>query len=200
MPGHSYYILHKPYGMVSRFTDEDGHPGIGSLHFSFPKDVYPVGRLDHNSEGLLILTNDRRIHTYLLDPDHHHPRTYQVQVEGIPTKDDLLPMIHGMEININGKMHATIPVEAKIIPEPMLPSRIPPIRFRKTVPDSWLELILTEGKNHQIRKMTAKIGFPTLRLIRIAIGNLKLCNLNPGQVMEISQNTLYSKIDFSFNR
>lgn len=176
-----YYIAHKPYGMLTQFTDGEGRKTLSDL-YPFPGDVYAVGRLDMDSEGLILLTNDKKLNFYLLNPENAHPREYLAQVEGIPQKSDLEKLEKGVIIE-NRK---TLPAKVKLLSrEPEVPERVPPIRERKNIPTSWILLSLVEGKNRQVRKMTAHIGFPTLRLIRISIGKIKLGNLKPGEVKEI---------------
>jgi 23S rRNA pseudouridine2457 synthase len=184
---HNYYAIYKPFGMLSQFSREGDHPTLADLDFDFPKDVYPVGRLDADSEGLLLLTNDNRFKTQLLDPKRRHYRTYYVQVEGEISDEACQSLETGVMISINGKKHRTLPARAKKIEEPALPERNPPIRFRKNIPTSWLALSLHEGKNRQVRRMTAAVGFPTLRLVRWSIGNLALANLGPGEVLVLGQ-------------
>jgi 23S rRNA pseudouridine2457 synthase len=159
--------FHKPYGVLCQFTPD--LPGQRTLaEFGFPAAVYPVGRLDLDSEGLLLLTDEAGFNHKLLDPKTAHPRTYLAQVEGIATADALRQLERG-GIEIQG--YRTLPCRARLSdPAPEFPPRDPPVRFRKAIPTSWLELQLTEGKNRQVRRMTAAVGFPTLRLIRIAIG------------------------------
>lgn len=182
-----YFILNKPYGMLSQFTDKDGRKTLSDL-FNFPKDVYPVGRLDFDSEGLLLLTNDKSLTDYLLNPNNKHEREYFVQVENIPSDKDLEKLRKGVIIQ-NRK---TLPVIANKITEPLFPPREPPIRERKNIPTSWISLVLTEGRNRQVRKMTAKIGYPTLRLIRIRIKNILLNNLAPCSIRELTKNEIAS--------
>ncbi len=177
-----YYIIHKPYGVLSQFTDKEGRNTLKTL-YNFPKDIYPVGRLDMDSEGLLILTNDKFLTDYLLNPQNKHEREYYVQVEGIPTEDSLQKLRDGVII----KGRKTLPAKAQRIEDPKFPPRNPPIRERKTIPTSWLSLIITEGKNRQVRKMTAAIGYPTLRLIRVRIKNVTLGDLKPGDVRELTK-------------
>ncbi len=157
----------KPYGVLSQFTPDQ--PGQRTLaEFGFPAGVYPVGRLDMDSEGLLLLTDEAGFNHRLLDPKTAHPRTYLAQVEGIPTADALKSLERG-GLDIQG--YRTRPCRVRLPdPQPDIPPRDPPVRFRQAIPTSWLELQLTEGKNRQVRRMTAAVGFPTLRLIRIAIG------------------------------
>lgn len=182
-----YFILHKPYGVLTQFTDDDNRPTLSSL-FKFPKDVYPVGRLDMDSEGLLLLTNDKSLTDFLLNPKYKHEREYFAQVEGIPTKEALQKLCSG--IVIEGKL--TLPAKAKLINDPNFPPRIPPIRERKTIPTNWLSLTLIEGRNRQVRKMTAAVGLPTLRLVRVRIENLFLDDLKVGEVKEIEGDKIRS--------
>ncbi len=177
-----YFAAYKPYGTLSQFTDEENRPTLAGL-FDFPKDVYPVGRLDADSEGLLLLTNDKQLTDYLLNPVNKHEREYFVQVEGVPKEDELKKLRNGVTI----KNFKTLPAKVKLISQPGLPPRIPPIRERKTIPVSWLSVILVEGKNRQVRRMTASIGFPTLRLIRVRIKNILLKNMLPGEVRELNK-------------
>lgn len=169
-------LLNKPYGYLSQFTNSDGHDGLSK--FSLPADVYPAGRLDHDSEGLLLLTDDGGLAHRLTDPRHGHPRTYWVQVERIPDQNALKALAHGVKL-ADGK---TKPAKVRLLdPAPDVPPRNPPIRVRKSVPDAWIELTLTEGKNRQVRRMTAAVGHPTLRLIRAGIGALTIAGLEPGK-------------------
>ena len=181
------YMLNKPFGLLSQFSDEGHKRGLGSLKLPWGKDIYSVGRLDADSEGLLLLTNNNRLKTQLLDPDCGHERTYHVQVEGMPTEAQLQELRAPLQLRIKGKSFRTRGARAQVI-SPEWPDRIPPIRVRKTVPDAWLELTLTEGKNRQVRRMTAAVGLPTLRLIRVAMGPWKLDNLAPGQWQELNMN------------
>lgn len=159
--------FHKPYGVLCQFTPD--LPGQRTLaEFNFPSGVYPVGRLDLDSEGLLLLSDEAGFNHRLLDPKTAHPRTYLVQVEGIPAPDALERLQRG---GLAIQDYRTQPCRARSAdPLPEIPPRDPPVRFRKAIPTSWLELQLTEGKNRQVRRMTAAVGLPTLRLIRIAIG------------------------------
>lgn len=189
-----YFLLYKPFNVLSQFTDEGEKKGLGSV-FDFPKDVYPVGRLDADSEGLLILTNDTRLNQKLLNPTNGHWRTYYIQVEGNITDEALSKLMKGVVIKVDGKEHYTRPAKARIIDTPELPERFPPVRFRKTVPDTWIELSLTEGKNRQVRKMTAAVGFPTLRLVRAAIGNIRMENPSSGKVVELDGPFVYNNME-----
>lgn len=177
--------------MLSQFSAEGDKPTLAQLgHFS--KDIYPIGRLDADSEGLLILTNDKELNHKLLDPRFKHQRTYLSQVEGIVTDEALAYLIKGVTITIDNKAYHTLPAQATMLKsEPTLPERIPPIRYRKNIPTSWIALTLHEGKNRQVRKMTAAVGFPTLRLVRIAIEGIKLGNLQPSEVLEMNKNEVY---------
>lgn len=173
--------LNKPHGVLSQFTPD--HPGQKTLaDFGLPENVYPLGRLDRDSEGLLLLSDEPGLNTRLLDPKNAHPRTYWAQVEGEVTEDALKKLSAG--VLIEGK--TTLPARASRIHPDLLP-RDPPIRFRRNIPTSWIELTLREGRNRQVRKMTAKVGLPTLRLIRIAIGQFRLPpDLEPGNWRELS--------------
>jgi len=172
----TYYFIYKPFGMLSQFTpDQAGQITLSDLDFSFPKNVYPVGRLDADSEGLLLLTDDKSLTDKLLNPKNHLPKTYRVQVEGIPEEVDLEKLRRGVDIKINGKTQRTRPAKVSLLEtDPELPPRVPPIRFRKSVPESWLDITITEGKNRQVRRMCAAVGFPALRLVRVAIGSYRL--------------------------
>jgi 23S rRNA pseudouridine2457 synthase len=186
-----YFIIHKPYGMLSQFTKEGNHATLADL-FDFPKDVYPVGRLDSDSEGLLIITNDKNLNYKLLNPKFKHYRTYLAQLDGAINIEAIEKLQKGVSLNINGKLHKTLPAKAKIIEAPKeIEDRNPPVRFRKNIPTSWIELSLTEGKNRQVRKMTAAVGFPTLRLIRVKIERLSLFPLKSGEVKELQKNEIY---------
>ena len=183
-----YFVIFKPYGMLSQFSRETpAQVTLADLAFDFPKDVYPVGRLDADSEGLLLLTNDKTWNARLLNPKNEHPRTYWAQVEGVPDGPALERLRRGVLIQINGQPVQTRPATAWLLPGvPDLPARQPPVRFRKTVPDSWLELVLTEGKNRQVRRMCAAVGCPVLRLVRVQIGQLTLEGMTPGEVRELT--------------
>ncbi|TLU98991.1 pseudouridine synthase [Dyadobacter luticola] len=188
---HQYYLTYKPFGMLSQFSREGEHQTLADLNFQFAKDIYPVGRLDADSEGLLLLTNDNSLKTKLLEPRNKHTRTYFVQVEGEINADACERLNTGVQISIDGKKYTTLPAKATLIEEPTLPERNPPIRFRKNIPTSWLSLTLHEGKNRQVRRMTAAVGFPTLRLVRWSIGKISLADKmgdfpNPGDVWEVT--------------
>lgn len=171
-----YIAFYKPFEVLSQFTADDKHRSLAE--FGLPKGVYPAGRLDYDSEGLLLLTNDGRFIKKWLNPQYGHERVYYAQVEGKPTIKDMDILSRGVYIGD----YLTKPCKASLLEkEPDFPERNPPVRFRKTVPTTWISLTLTEGKNRQVRKMTAKAGFPTLRLVRIALGKLTLDGLMPGQ-------------------
>ena len=179
---------------MSQFSREGEKQTLADLH-PFPKDVYPVGRLDYESEGLLILTNDKAFNHKLLDPAHGHQRTYLVQVEGAPEESNVEILRSGITIKVNGKPYRTKPARVEILTtSPDLPPRFPPIRFRKNVADTWLRITLTEGKNRQVRKMTAAAGFPTLRLVREQIENLTVANMASGDVREMDKNEMYEQV------
>lgn len=187
-----YFIINKPFQVLSQFSAEK----IVSVKqetkrtlkdvFKVPADVYPVGRLDYDSEGLLILTNDPSINFKLLHPANHHEREYWVQVEGIVSSEALSALQQGVSISIDGKTSRTKKaIASKFTSVPNVPERNPPIRFRKNIPDSWLSLTMHEGKNRQVRRMTAAVGFPTLRLIRYRIESITIDNLLPGEMREM---------------
>jgi 23S rRNA pseudouridine2457 synthase len=183
---HRYLILHKPYGVLSQFTPE--LPGQRTLsEFNLPKDLYAAGRLDSDSEGLLLLTNDGQLIKKLLEPGTGHERTYFVQVEGIPSAKAIAQLERG--VTIQG--YRTLPARARLLDlEPILPPRDPPIRVRRSIPTSWIELTLFEGKNRQVRRMTAAVGYPTLRLVRIAIGKITLDGLEPRHWRELTESEI----------
>jgi 23S rRNA pseudouridine2457 synthase len=175
--------FHKPFGVLSQFTADQ--PGQRTLaEFGFPKGVYPLGRLDLDSEGLLLLSEEPGLNSRLLDPKQGHRRTYWAQVEGLIDVSALREMEHG--VNVQGKK--TRPAKARVLePAPELPPRDPPIRQRLNVPTSWLALELSEGRNRQVRRMTAAVGFPTLRLFRARIGDFDLpADLAPGKWRELT--------------
>jgi 23S rRNA pseudouridine2457 synthase len=174
--------FHKPFGVLSRFTS-GGSPRPTLADFGFPPGVYPVGRLDADSEGLLLLSDEARVTRELLDPARGHPRTYWIQVERVPRASALVQLARGVLIDARRTRPCAV---RRIVPPATLPARTPPVRWRKTVPDSWLELVLHEGRNRQVRKMTAAVGHPTLRLVRAAIGQLPLGDLAPGNFRRLS--------------
>ena len=173
--------FNKPFGVISQFTtDGSGHRTLAD--FNFPKNVYPIGRLDADSEGLLLLTDEPELNQRLLHPQQAHVRHYWVQVERYPSESSLRKLEKGVVI----QAHTTLPCRAWVLePQPELPAREPPIRFRKTVPTCWVAMELIEGKNRQVRRMTAAIGHPTLRLIRVRIGRFEMQNLRAGEWQEL---------------
>lgn len=191
----NYYIIYKPYKMISQFTSSHKKKKcLGELEFTFPKDVYPLGRLDENSEGLLILTNDKNLNYRLLKPEFEHKRVYLVQLQGIITADALKQLESGVTIALDAGPYLTKPCKAKLVKKPEnLPPRGHPISDR--LPTSWIELTLTEGKFHQVRKMTAGVGFPCVRLIRIAIEEIRLENLQPSEVRELKREAIYKRLN-----
>lgn len=186
----SYYLINKPYGYLTQFHDKEGRPVLKEL-YTFPRGVYPVGRLDLDSEGLLLLTDDKKLTDFLLNPKNNHEREYYVQIEGMATMDELKPLESGVVI----EKQMTKPAKVKLIDEPLfLWKRTPPVRERKTVPTCWISLTLTEGRNRQVRKMTASTGHPTLRLIRYRILGVTVEGLQPGEVRKITKEELFSPL------
>ena len=189
MPNYRYFVIYKPFGILSQFSGEEGTLKDVA---DFPPEVYPVGRLDKDSEGLLLITDDKSLNHYLLDPKFGHLRSYLAQVEGIPTEEAISQLQSGTEINVDGKVYRTKKAFAKILSEaPDLPERNPPIRYRKSVPDTWIQLTLTEGKNRQVRKMTAAVGYPTLRLVRWSMEKLTISGFAVGEVREFEKEEIY---------
>ncbi len=187
----TYIAINKPYGVLSQFSPEDNSDKRTLAEFSLPKEVYPIGRLDYDSEGLLILSDDTRLNSKLLDPEHAHRRTYLVQIERIPEEAALQKLRNG--VLLDGRK--TLPAEATLLEDaPAVWEREVPIRFRKTVPTCWIALTLTEGKNRQVRRMTAAAGHPTLRLVRQSIGALCIfqLELRPGQWCKLSEPDMFN--------
>ena len=180
--------FNKPFGVLSQFTS-DSSTYRTLADFNFPQGVYPLGRLDADSEGLLLLSDENHINNALLHPNNAHKRTYWVQVEGAIQDSDLSSIRRGT-LSIQGRK--LLPGNAEILTDLTIEPRNPPIRVRKFIPDSWISLTLIEGKNRQVRKMTAAIGYPTLRLIRVAIGNFRPNYIHPGTWREITANELDS--------
>ncbi|MCR4820840.1 MAG: pseudouridine synthase [Elusimicrobiales bacterium] len=174
-------LFNKPYGVLSQFTPADGHKSLAC--FGLPKKIYPAGRLDADSEGLLLLTSEGKLQAYISEPKHKQPKTYWAQVERIITEEALEKLRNGIIL----KDGPTKPCQARLMEEPGLPPRNPPIRERKTVPTSWVEIILTEGRNRQARRMLASVGFPVLRLIRHSIGIFTLDGIQEGKWREATQ-------------
>jgi 23S rRNA pseudouridine2457 synthase len=175
---HHYILFHKPFGVLCQFSGE----GRTLKQYVPIRGVYAAGRLDRDSEGLLLLTDDGELQHRLTNPRFAHWRTYWVQVEGVPEPDKLQQLASGVEI----QGYRTRPARVRLLEqEPALPPRNPPIRFRKNVPTAWLEISLVEGRNRQVRRMTAAVGHPTLRLVRVAIGSLSLSGLSPGSWREL---------------
>lgn len=192
---HRYFIIYKPYQVVSQFTSAEGKPTLKDF-FYVPPDVYPVGRLDYDSEGLLILTNDTSLNHRLLHPQFSHEREYWVQVDGAIHQKALHDLQSGITITVNGKKYRGRAAGATLFTEPpAVPERNPPIRYRAAIPTSWIKLVLTEGKNRQVRKMTAQTGFPTLRLIRYRIARLTLTGMLPGDMQELNKKDIYTRLN-----
>jgi 23S rRNA pseudouridine2457 synthase len=176
--------FHKPYGVLSQFTAEPGSRWRTLAEFGLPKNVYALGRLDADSEGLLLLSDEPGLNNQLLDPKHAHRREYWAQVEGLPADEALSRLEAG---GIDLRDFKTLPCHVRRLdPAPVLAPRTPPVRVRKTVPDAWLSLELVEGKNRQVRRMTAAVGHPTLRLVRVRVGDFNLGELAAGTWRELS--------------
>lgn len=185
-----YFLFYKPFQVLTQFSAEGEKKTLAHYFKNIPKDIYPVGRLDFDSEGLLLLTNDKKLTQQLLEPRFKHQRTYYVQVEGNFDEEARKKLVSGVSINVDGKLYKTLAAQAIILPEePSLPERNPPIRFRKSIPTTWIALSLQEGKNRQVRKMTAAVGFPTLRLARYSIGAITIAGMDSGSILEISADT-----------
>lgn len=183
-----YFLLYKPYGYLCQFTGEKDDQLLGDL-YNFPKDVYSIGRLDKDSEGLLLLTNNNSFKSMILEPANKIEKTYWVQVDGSITDEAIEKLSNGsVIIKHKGKEHRVSKAKCKRIAPPDIPDRVPPIRFRKNIPTSWIELKITEGKNRQVRKMTANVGYPTLRLIRSAVDLYTIDKMIPGEVCEFVPN------------
>ena len=179
------YRFWKPYNVLTKFTDADGRPTLAD--YIDVANVYAAGRLDMDSEGLLLLTDSGALQHRLSDPRFEHPKTYWAQVERIPDETALESLRRGVELSEGGKLWRTKPAQARLIEPPDIPERPVPIRYRAHIPTTWLELTISEGKNRQVRRMTAAVGYPTLRLVRWAIGSITLAGLQPGQYQPLTK-------------
>jgi len=189
-----YFVAYKPFNVLSQFTSKEDKQTLKKF-FTVPEDVYPVGRLDYDSEGLLLLTNDKQLNYRLLHPSFAHEREYWVQVEGDINESAIQNLESGVTISIDGKGYQTKTCKAgKFSASPILPKRDPPIRFRKNIPTSWIWIKLHEGKNRQVRKMTAQVGFPTLRLVRYRIERITIDKLKPGEMIAMDRESIYGKL------
>lgn len=190
-----YFIANKPFNTICQFSREkEDQMTLADLEFDFPKDVYPIGRLDQDSEGLLLLTSDRSLSHRLLNPQFAHKRTYLAQIEGIPTVESLEKFRNGVTIKIEKKLYDTLPADCQPVEDPSVYFEYQPIWTRFPLPKSsgnkpmsWLEVTLIEGKNRQVRRMCAAIGHPCLRLIRVSMMDLKLGSLQPNEVKELER-------------
>jgi 23S rRNA pseudouridine2457 synthase len=181
-----YFLIYKPFQVLSQFTSTEGKLCLKDI-LHVPTDVYPVGRLDYDSEGLLLITNDKSINQQLLDPLYAHQRTYWVQVDGAITDAALAQLSKGVSINVDGKIYQTKPAILENLPDTLaVPDRNPPIRYRKSIPTSWVAIQITEGKNRQVRKMFAQVGFPVLRLIRAKLGKYSIDTMQPGDCLSLT--------------
>lgn len=180
-----YYLFYKPFQTLTQFSASEDKKTLADYLPGLKKDVYPVGRLDYDSEGLLLLTNDKQLNHRLLNPLFLHEREYWSQVEGVATEKEMQQLSNGVRINVDGKSYLTKKAHAVLLPAtPPVPDRNPPIRVRLNIPTSWLSLCLVEGKNRQVRKMTAAVNLPTLRLIRHRIGSITLGDMQPGELVQ----------------
>jgi 23S rRNA pseudouridine2457 synthase len=181
-----YFLIYKPFQVLSQFTSTEGKLCLKDI-LQVPTDVYPVGRLDYDSEGLLLITNDKSINQQLLNPLYAHQRTYWVQVDGAITEAALAQLSKGVSINVDGKIYLTKPAKLESLQNTIaVPDRKPPIRFRKSIPTSWVAIQIIEGKNRQVRKMFAQVGFPVLRLIRAKLGQFSIQDMQPGDCLSLT--------------
>ncbi|HWR86787.1 MAG TPA: pseudouridine synthase [Acidiferrobacterales bacterium] len=187
-------VFNKPFNVLCQFTDKEGRQTLAD--FISVSRVRPAGRLDYDSEGLLLLTDDGALQTCIAEPKHKLPKTYWAQVEGVPDTEALEKLRRGVQLS-DGR---TRPAEVRLIPEPALWPRDPPIRMRRNIPTNWIELILAEGRNRQVRRMTAAVGFPTLRLVRVAVGPYRLAGLAPGEWREADAALLQFRHDLETER
>lgn len=195
-----YYLIYKPYQVLTQFSREGNKQTLAD-YFDVPRDVYPVGRLDYDSEGLLLLTNDKTLNHRLLNPRFAHEREYWVQVDGAVTPTAVKELEKGVDINVDGKLYRTRPAKASLFEiGPEVPERNPPIRFRKNIPAPWIRIVLQEGKNRQVRKMTAAVGFPTLRLIRYRMEGLHITGMQPGDMRLLQQEEVMRELFGSIPR
>ena len=192
-----YFAVYKPYMMICQFTPENyGDVTLSDLGFDIPKDCYSVGRLDKDSEGLLLISNDNLLKTKFLNPQFNHHKTYLAQVEGAATNESIADLRKGVEISIDGKKYKTLPAAVEVLTdEPFLPPRNPPIRFRASIPTTWIKITITEGKNRQVRKMCAAVGFPVLRLVRHSLEDLELADLKNGKFSTFDKKSIYEKLN-----
>jgi 23S rRNA pseudouridine2457 synthase len=191
---HQYFITYKPFQVLSQFSPSEGKATLAGF-CKVPPDVYPLGRLDYDSEGLLLLSNDTGLNHRLLNPAFQHEREYWVQVDGAITPLALEQLAAGPVITLDGKPYSAKKCRATAFDDaPIVPERVPPIRFRQHIPTSWLRLTLSEGKNRQVRRMTAAVGFPTLRLIRYRIGGISLDGLQPGECRALPREEVFERL------
>ena len=183
---HKYFLVYKPYMVLCQFTKEQAEDRTLADIATFPIDCYPVGRLDKDSEGLLLITNDNELKKVVSSPKFDKIKTYYVQVEGEPNETMINHLRNGVEISVNDKKYVTKKAKVKIIEEPNFPPRNPPVRYRASIPTTWLSISITEGKNRQVRKMCAAIGCPVLRLVRYSIAGLKYEKLENRTILQIS--------------
>ena len=195
MANKKYYVFNKPYNVLSQFTRENDSESIADYFFLDDKDVYPVGRLDRDSEGLLILTNDKRLNNLLLSPKNLKTKVYFAQVEGAFSLKASKEIKNGVRITVDKKAYTTLPADAKKVEKPQFVwERVPPVRYRKEIPTSWVKIEIQEGKNRQVRKMLAAVGFPVLRLIRTRIEDLDLNRIEPGDIQVYHEQEMYRKL------